>query len=90
MDAEKLVKIGDPIMIFRDRDNNSVVSYYLVGITAYPVGIATYQYKNDLCTAAFLKDAAGRETLIEHNDDGQFAGVSDVRELYRIYRWAFE
>ncbi len=90
MDRDKIVKIGDPIRIFRDRMHNPIASYYLVGLTETPCGVALYQYSNQHCTAAFLKDSSGNEVLIEHYDDFHIADAEELRELYEIYSWAFE
>jgi len=90
MDRKKLIKIGEPIRIVRDRMDNPIASYYLVGLTEAACGIALYQYGNEFCTLAFFKDAAGIEILIEHYDEQHFSEGQDITELYKIYGWAFE
>ncbi len=89
MEREQLYKICHPNRVIRDRHNRPVVSYYLIGLTESPSGIGLYQYDNNHCTAAFLKDPSGEETFIEYYDDYNLVDIVELRELYRIYSWAF-
>lgn len=89
MEREQLYKIGHPIRVIRYRHNCPVVSYYFVGLTESPSGIGLHQYDNNHCTAVFLKDPSGEESLIEHYDDYNLIDIVELRELYRIYSWVF-
>jgi len=90
MNRETLTKIGDPIRIWRDRDGRPTLSYYLVGSATNPIGIGLFHFTNTFCTAAIVKDAGGREMLIERYDDDHPVGEHELEYLFEIYKWAYE
>lgn len=89
MKRELLFKFGSSIKVNYDLLKYPISEYVLVSFKGKPVGVAFFQGRNKYCTAAIVLNTEGDEILIEHWDEWHFCETSDIKELRKIYNWAF-